>query len=94
MIGSLAVIALVQVASSGPYLPAPQVLHLCAPPADPMQDQATLERHGMDERDEYIRYFNYLNAYLLCLQKSQADIIQQSNVWHERYKEKFQGKQR
>jgi len=94
MIGSLAVIALVQVASSGPYLPAPQVLHLCAPPADPIEDQATLERYGMDERDEYIRYFNDLNAYLLCLQKSQADIIQQSNVWHERYKEKFQGKLR
>ena len=94
MIGSLAVIALVQVASSGPYLPAPQVLHLCAPPADPIEDQATLERYGMDERDEYIRYFKDLNAYLLCLQKSQADIIQQSNVWHERYKEKFQGKQR
>lgn len=47
----------------------------------------------MDERDEYIRYFNDLNAYLLCLQKSQADIIQQSNVWHERYKEKFLGKE-
>ncbi len=68
---------------------APQPLHLCAPPADPIEDQELLARYGMTPQEEYSRYFDDLNAYLLCLQKSQADIIEKGRVWHDRYIELF-----
>ena len=68
---------------------APQPLHLCAPPADPIEDWELLARHGMTPQEEYSRYFDDLNAYLLCLQKSQADIIEQGRFWHDRYIELF-----
>ncbi len=69
---------------------APQPLHLCAPPADPIEDQELLARYGMTPQEEYSRYFDDLNAYLLCLQKSQADIIEKSRFWHDRYIELFE----
>ena len=68
---------------------APQPLHLCAPPVDPIEDQELLARYGMTPQEEYSRYFDDLNAYLLCLQKSQADIIEQGRFWHDRYIELF-----
>ncbi len=68
---------------------APQPLHLCAPPADPIEDQELLARYGMTPQEEYSRYFDDLNAYLLCLQKSQADIIEKGRFWHDRYIELF-----
>ena len=76
-------------AGSAPISTAPQPLHLCAPPADPIEDEYALARHGIDPKDEYTRYFNDLNAYLICLQKSQADIIEKGRFWHDRYSEQF-----
>ena len=43
----------------------------------------------MTPQEEYSRYFDDLNAYLLCLQKSQADIIEKGRFWHDRYIELF-----
>ena len=68
---------------------APQPLHLCAPPADPIEDQELLARYGMTPQEEYSRYLDDLNAYLLCLQKSQANIIEKGRFWHDRYIELF-----
>ena len=65
----------------------PQVLHLCVMPDEPIEDEQALTHYGLSIRGEYARYFNDLNAYLRCLQQSQADIIQQGNRWHERYKD-------
>lgn len=69
---------------------APQPLHLCAPPIEPIEDPNLLARHDMVPEDEYNRYFNELNDYLLCLQRSQADIIEKGNFWHQRYMELFE----
>lgn len=85
----VAIMAVMQLAGSAPISTAPQLLHLCAPPADPIEDEYALARHGIDPKDEYARYFNDLNAYLICLQKSQADIIEKGRFWHERYSEQF-----
>lgn len=86
-------IGLVLVAGAGVIaiqaLSAPQPLHLCAPPAEPIEDQELLGRFGMSPKDEYSRYFDDLNSYLICLQKSQADIIEQGHYWHDRYLELF-----
>ena len=56
---------------------------------DPIEDQELLARYGMTPQEEYSRYFDDLNAYLLCLQKSQADIIEKGRFWHDRYIELF-----
>ena len=87
--GMAAIIAILQLTGSVPIATAPQPLHLCAPPADPIEDEYALARHGLGPEDEYIRYFNDLNAYLVCLQKSQADILDKGRFWHERYQEQF-----
>lgn len=87
MIASLAFLVLTQAAGPGLAPTLPQVLHLCVTPDEPVEDEQALAHYGISFRDEYARYFNDLNAYLLCLQQSQADIIQQGNRWHERYKE-------
>ncbi len=68
---------------------APQPLHFCLPPTPPIENEALLARHGMTVQEEYSRYFDDLNSYLLCLQRSQNDIIEKSRVWHDRYIELF-----
>lgn len=87
--GMAAFMAILQLTGSVPIATAPQPLHLCAPPADPIEDEYALARNGLHPEDEYIRYFNDLNAYIVCLQKSQADILDKGKVWHERYQEQF-----
>ena len=91
MIGSVTFLAVMQMAGPPLIATTPQPLHLCAPPAEPIEDEDTLTRHGLLPKDEYARYFNDLNAYLVCLQLSQTDIIKQGNLWHERYKERVEG---
>ncbi|MCJ1902849.1 hypothetical protein MR829_21130 [Paracoccus versutus] len=83
-------IFLAQVLASGPLISGPQPLHLCALPEDPIEDEAALARFKMTVQEEYSRYFNDLNSYLLCLQKSQADVIARSRFWHDRYIELFE----
>lgn len=68
----------------------PQPLHLCALPEEPIEDEQALERFSMTVQEEYSRYFNDLNSYLLCLQKSQADVIAKSRFWHDRYVDLFE----
>ncbi|MFD1483558.1 hypothetical protein [Paracoccus nototheniae] len=89
MMGSITFLAVLQMAGSAPITTAPQPLHLCAPPAEPIEDEQALARHGIAPKDEYVRYFNDLNAYLICFQKSQTDIIEKGRVWHDRYNEIF-----
>ena len=91
MIASLAILALAQMTAPGLEPSMQQVLHLCVTPNDPIEDAQALTHYGLSVRDEYDRYFNDLNAYLLCLQQSQADIIKQGNRWHERYKSAVAG---
>lgn len=74
---------------AGEAISAPQPLHLCAPPADPIEDRELLAKYDSSPQDEYSRYFDDLNAYLICLQKSQADIIEQGHYFHDRYIELF-----
>lgn len=78
-----------QVLASGPLIGGPQPLHLCALPEEPIEDQAALASFQMTVQEEYSGYFNDLNSYLLCLQKSQADVIAKSRFWHDRYIELF-----
>lgn len=66
-----------------------QPLHLCAPPREPIENEQLLAGYDMTVRDEYYRYFDELNAYLICLQKSQTDIIQRAHDWNERFRERF-----
>lgn len=66
-----------------------QPLHLCAPPREPIENEQLLAAYDMTVRDEYYRYFDELNAYLICLQKSQADIVQKARAWNERFRERF-----
>ena len=91
MITGLAILALSQMTAPGLEPSMQQVLHLCVTPNDPIEDEQALTHYGLSVRDEYDRYFNDLNAYLLCLQQSQADIIQQGNRWHNRYKSAIAG---
>lgn len=66
-----------------------QPLHLCAPPRDPIENEQLLATYDMTVKEEYLRYFDELNAYMICLQKSLGDIVQQANTWNERYRERF-----
>lgn len=87
MMASATFLALAQMATPGLDPSLPQVLHLCVAPEEPIEDEQSLAHYGLSVKGEYARYFNDLNAYLLCLQQSQADIILQGNKWHERYNE-------
>lgn len=87
MMASATFLALAQMAAPGLDPSLPQVLHLCVTPEEPIEDEQSLAHYGLSVKGEYARYFNDLNAYLLCLQQSQADIILQGNKWHKRYNE-------
>ena len=50
--GMSAYIAILQLTGSVPIATAPQPLHLCAPPADPIEDEYALARHGLRPEDE------------------------------------------
>ena len=84
---AVAVLAIAQATAPSLEASVPQVLHLCVMPDEPIEDAQALAHYGLAVRGEYARYFNDLNAYLLCLQQSQTDIIQQGNRWHQRYKD-------
>lgn len=66
-----------------------QPLHLCAPPREPIENEQLLAAYDLTVKDEYYRYFDELNAYLMCLQKSQADIVEKARSWNERFRERF-----
>lgn len=64
---AVAFLAIAQATAPSLEATVPQVLHLCVMPDEPIEDEQALAHYGLSVRGEYTRYFNDLNAYLLCL---------------------------
>jgi hypothetical protein len=63
-----------------------QVEGACREPEAPLADAASLAALGLTRRQEYIRYFDEANAYLMCLERTKFAFIEEvrrhSNEFH------------
>lgn len=53
-----------------------QIEGACREPEPPLVDPASLAALGLSRREEYVRYFDEANAYLMCLERTRLRFIE------------------
>lgn len=64
-----------------------QVEGACREPEPPLSDSASLNALGLTRRQEFIRYFDEANAYLMCLERTKFAFVEEVRRYSESFRD-------
>ena len=86
-VGFLMLLLLPGVLAAQPYV---QMPGYCYPPSPPLVDEGSLATLQLTRGQEYTRYFNEAQKYMLCLDETKKMFMEEVQTYLEQYSETIQ----
>jgi len=64
-----------------------QVEGACRQPDPPLSNQVSLNALGVTRRQEFVRYFDEANAYLMCLERTKFSFVEEVRRYSETFRD-------